>query len=244
MMTKSISFLVQMRETVAAERVQLLILIGMSVAFVALTAAATFADQTLFERWLGRINPILASVGIAVVGGVLLLTLLSRGWFSVYTRAGVARWLWVIVPAVLLAAAMIVVDTRVAFPEDMNALLPHSLMYYPVIGYAVEILFHVLPLSILLFLLSVFLGNTRFEAIVWPAILVVSLLEPVFQARFSVGREPAWTVAYVAAHLLVFNLIQLALFKRYDFVTMYGFRLVYYALWHIVWGQLRLGLLF
>lgn len=37
---------------------------------------------------------------------------------------------------------------------------------------------------------------------------------------------------------------RLALFKRYDFVTMYTFRLVYYLLWHIVWGVIRLRLLF
>jgi hypothetical protein len=31
---------------------------------------------------------------------------------------------------------------------------------------------------------------------------------------------------------------------RYGFLSMYAFRLVYYLHWHIVWGYLRLQLLF
>ena len=45
-------------------------------------------------------------------------------------------------------------------------------------------------------------------------------------------------------HLFVFGMIQLSLFKRYGFVAMYTCRLAYYAVWHIIWGYLRLQLLF
>jgi hypothetical protein len=33
-------------------------------------------------------------------------------------------------------------------------------------------------------------------------------------------------------------------FRRYDFVTMYSFRLFYYAYWHIAWGVIRLRVFF
>ena len=40
------------------------------------------------------------------------------------------------------------------------------------------------------------------------------------------------------------QLAQLLIFKKYDFNSMYAFRLVYYLFWHIGWGHLRLRLLF
>jgi len=49
---------------------------------------------------------------------------------------------------------------------------------------------------------------------------------------------------YGSKNILLINLFQLSIFKRYDFVSMYSFRLVYYAIWHIVWGVVRLNLFF
>ena len=40
------------------------------------------------------------------------------------------------------------------------------------------------------------------------------------------------------------NICQLSILRRYDFVSMWTFRLVYYAIWHVVWGELRLRVLF
>jgi hypothetical protein len=51
-------------------------------------------------------------------------------------------------------------------------------------------------------------------------------------------------VAYVGLHIFLIGLVQLLLFTRYDFITMYTFRLSYYAIWHILWGHLRLNLIF
>ena len=51
------------------------------------------------------------------------------------------------------------------------------------------------------------------------------------------------SVLYVSLHIFLINLIQLWLFKRYDFVSMYTFRLVYYLIWHIGWGWVRLEVL-
>jgi hypothetical protein len=48
----------------------------------------------------------------------------------------------------------------------------------------------------------------------------------------------------VGVHIYVFNALQLYVFKRYDFLSMYAFRLVYYLHWHVVWGYMRLQLLF
>ena len=57
-------------------------------------------------------------------------------------------------------------------------------------------------------------------------------------------RYPVCAVAYVGLHVFLINLIQLLIFKRYDFVTMYSFRLVYYLFWHMRWGPKEMLLLF
>jgi len=56
--------------------------------------------------------------------------------------------------------------------------------------------------------------------------------------------ELTWLQAFVAAHVFAINLIQLYVFRRFGFMAIYGFRFVYYACWHVIWGYLRLQLIF
>lgn len=39
-------------------------------------------------------------------------------------------------------------------------------------------------------------------------------------------------------------LLQLHVFRRFDFVSMLSLRLVYYVYWHLIWGAIRLRVLF
>lgn len=141
---------------------------------------------------------------------------------------------------------ILVIDLNASFPADMNVLFPESVLFYPAIGFFVEILFHVLPLSVLLISLTSIFKNVNHKKIIWICIVIVSLLEPIYQTipMFSSSHYPLWATAIVLINLFVFNLSQLLIFKRYDFISMYSFRLVYYLLWHILWGYMRLKLLF
>lgn len=141
---------------------------------------------------------------------------------------------------------MVAVDTRAVFPRDLNAPFPGSLAFYPAIGFIVEILFHVLPLTLLVFLMTFIFRSAARRTILWICIAAVCLLEPAYQLVLfsSGGGYPVWVAVYLGLHLAVFNGLQLALFKRYDFMSMYAFRLAYYLIWHIGWGSLRLKLLF
>jgi hypothetical protein len=51
-------------------------------------------------------------------------------------------------------------------------------------------------------------------------------------------------VTVVFLQIYVINLQQLRIFRRFDFTSMYAFRLLYYLFWHILWGNLRLVVLF
>lgn len=228
----------------ASERTQMLVLVGLSVGIVVLAAATYLADRLVFQRFLGRFNPVVASIAVALLGGVLLSKLLSRDWFAIYRPGDLSRFLWPSVLAVILALIMILVDRRTVLSEELNVHFPHSLLYYPVMGYAAEILFHVLPLFVIINVSMAISSKAGFEAIIWPIIFFAALLEPIFQILPLIGKHSTFAVAFITVHLFVFNVVQLALFKRYDFVTMYSFRMAYYLVWHIVWGHFRLGILF
>jgi hypothetical protein len=83
------------------------------------------------------------------------------------------------------------------------------------------------------------------DRLVWSCILLASLIEPVFQMRFGFSQISfSRTELYVGLHVFAINFLQLYIFRRYDFASMYSLRLVYYLYWHILWGALRLHLLF
>ena len=53
-------------------------------------------------------------------------------------------------------------------------------------------------------------------------------LEPTFQLNFgSSVASHSWADLYVGQHVFAFHLLQLYIFRRYDFVSMYAFRFVY-----------------
>ena len=69
------------------------------------------------------------------------------------------------------------------------------------------------------------------------------IIEPTFQVLFQ-GRDFMWGDIYTWIHVLVISALQLYIFWRFDFVSMYVFRLFYYFYWHILWGVIRLDVLF
>ncbi len=212
-----------------------------------LTGILHVSDNLLFERFIGGINPLIASFFIVFLGVISLSVLLSKGWFTIYKQENLRGLFLRSSFAILFALiTILIVDINVPFPADMNVLFPESLLFYPAIGFFVEILFHVLPLSILLISLTLIFKNANHKNIIWICILTVSLLEPIYQTMplFSSSQYPLWVAAIVLINLFLFNLSQLFIFKRYDFISMYSFRLVYYLIWHIVWGYMRLKLLF
>jgi len=148
--------------------------------------------------------------------------------------------------AALFGIIIIPADLLIAFPADINVPFPESPLFYPAIGFFAEILFHVLPLALLLIVLSSVFRAANRNRIIWFSVVAVALLEPVYQTLWmvSLDRYPVWAVTYDALHVLAINLLQLIIFRRYDFVSMYAFRLVYYLFWHIGWGYLRLEILF
>ena len=238
------SSLTRILDLISSEQSQYFVYIAVSLGVAICTGILYFRDSSLYKPFFGRINPVVVVIAVSFLGIVLLTVLLWRGWFSIYEQnlQGLAVACGM---AALFALVMILFDSKIVFPEDINRPFPDSLLFYPSIGFVVEILFHVLPLTVLLIVLTLLFKNLGFEEIIWPCILFVALLEPVFQTALGFSRSyPPWVTGFVALHIFLLNICQLTIFKRYDFVSMYSFRLMYYFLWHILWGVFRLKLLY
>lgn len=219
-------------------------LLILAVANIAGAAILREVDPASFRPFFGDVDPLLAVTLASIPGVGSLAWLQVRGWFDVH-RAG-AGWRAFTAPAVaatLLAALMILFDWRMVFPQNINVPPPQSLLFYPVMGWVVESLFHAAPLAILLLAAGPLVR--RRPSILWVMIAFVAAIEPVFQTFATPATGfPPWARAYVAAHIFAIDLLQLIAFRRYGFLSMYGFRLIYYMYWHIGWGFLRLRLIF
>ncbi|MEM8968821.1 MAG: hypothetical protein AAGE93_20565 [Bacteroidota bacterium] len=212
---------------------------------VVLTTILYLSDTHFFKPYFGNINPLLLILTSTLLGGVLLSVLLKRGWFVIYRKENQRGFLYTIGLALLFAATIITVDVKIVLPDNINVPYPASLLFYPPMGFFVEIIFHVLSLTLLLVILTVFSKEKSLTKVIWWCIIVVSTLEPVYQSTFSLsGQYPPWVTVYIALHIFLINLSQLLLFKNYGFISMYSLRLTYYLSWHIIWGEMRLALLF
>ncbi|MFW9993951.1 MAG: hypothetical protein ACFFD4_18045 [Candidatus Odinarchaeota archaeon] len=235
-----------MTESLSNERHQVIIFVMLSFVMAGFAEAVYLTAPQLFQAYFGTANPLLMVVILALLGTALSVYFLSSGRFELFN--GEKHNLRGLVPyfglAVLLAVLMITVDSIFMFPESISVLFPQSVLFYPVMGFVAEIVFHLIPLSLVLIISTLFSGKVDFSKIFWPSILIISALEPIFQIWDLFGYFPPWAAAYVGIHIYVINIIGLSLFKRRDFLSMYSFRLVYYLFWHIAWGYLRLGILF
>ncbi|MGI9544159.1 MAG: hypothetical protein ACR2MX_12950 [Cyclobacteriaceae bacterium] len=226
-----------------SEQIQYTTLAILSGVVVGMTALLTHSNSLIFQRFLGELSAPITFLFIAILGFLVLSFLLSKARFFIYKKGclkELLRFSWL---AVLFPIIAILVDWKIVFPVDMNIAFPESLLFYSAIGFIVEILFHVLPFAVLLFSLSLILKSGSKEKLIWICILLVATLEPIYQI-LSMSAYPTWAICATWINLYLFNLTQLFLFKKYDFISMFIFRLVYYLIWHVIWGHLRLELLF
>jgi hypothetical protein len=121
------------------------VFLGLSVIIFILTGITYISNRASFAKYFGRINPLLAVFIVFIIGLILFTYLLDDGLFAVYRPGNYRGLLLAVVLALPFGAAIILVDRAAPFPIDTNVLYPDSLAFYPVMGYVVEIIFHILP---------------------------------------------------------------------------------------------------
>ena len=200
-------------------------------------------SNSFFQRYLGEISAFKIFLLSSILSFLALSYLLSQGWFAIYKRYPIKSLILYKVLTLIFASIAIGVDLLIMYPEDMNMLFPESLLFYPTIAFLVEILFHIVPVSVLLLVTTTIFKNVPYSKLLLICILIVAMLEPTYQVLFM-GSYPTWSIATVWVNLFLFNTIQLLAFKNFGFMSMYALRLLYYLVWHICWGSLRLELIF
>jgi len=234
----------QPRTTTGQWRRRYAVYFGVSVLVVALTAAAHSRRGTSFQRFLGGSNPLAVVLVVLAPGALLLYLLRTRVGFEISQSGNLNGVLLSSILSVPFAAVIILVDRMGTFSADLNVPFPESLAFYPAMGFVAGILFLIVPLSILTLTLNRTARRLGRDRMIWISIVAVSVIETAYQVRFMIGHSPGWAVACVGVHVYLLSLVQLSLFKRYDLVSMYAFRVSYYLLWHVLRGHVRLSLLF
>ena len=213
-------------------------------AMIGLTALQIPSSRADFDRYFGGLSPI---VVVAAAGAVGVGALAALGWmagFQIFSGRTTLRGIAVSAGlATLLAVAIVIADLLIRYPENTNVPVPRALLFYPTVGFVAEVVFHLLPLMLLLLALSALQRRLRADRVVWIAIVITAVAEPTFQILFK-GECLTWASAYTWIHVFAIAFLQLQVFRRYDFATMYMFRLIYYVYWHIIWGVIRLKVLF
>lgn len=214
----------------------------LAVSGAAVLGAATLAatGSSGLERFVGGLpGPVaVAAAGAAGLGALTFLK--RRGFWSCSTRATMLRGVGVAGAAALpLAAVAIGVDAAVGFPSDTNVAWPQAWVVYPVVAVVAETAFHLLPLSALVWLSRSRFDDLRLTERTWALVLTAALVEPVAQAVLGSGLLP-----FVVPHVFLIGVVELLLLRRFGYVPMVAFRLLYYLAWHVLWGHARLGLLF
>ena len=226
-----------MTETRPKDRRQYVALGALPLAVTGLTGILSLSRGAAFEPYFGGIPPLAAIAAVILAGAASLWFLRSRGWFEIYSTGSFRGTAVAATVATLFGIVQVFVDLAIRFPRDLNVPPPRSLAFYPVMACVVEVLFHALPLSLLLAVLGSLPRKVSANVLVWMCFVVVSCLEPILMIRLGFS-------AYVGMFVFVFNLFQLYVFRRYDFLSMFSFRCVYYLEWHVIWGYWRLRLLF
>ena len=62
----------------SSEKLQYLVFAGLSLGILGFTGILFFSDKLLFQRFLGRINPLIAFLTAIILGFILLSFLLSQ----------------------------------------------------------------------------------------------------------------------------------------------------------------------
>jgi hypothetical protein len=223
------------------DRRQQLVLALIAAGAASCVAALLPAHWFLFVPFFGSLHPLFVTAVAAVVGALSAHVLRKPAGFAVLDGTNTWRGIgWAVLVATGFAAVAIATDRfLVRYPRNMNVPLPQAWLFYPAMGYMVEVFFHLAPLAVLWTGLRPLRPRLEESAYVGLCLGLTAVIEPTFQ----VVLEPHPRL-FTWLHVFGFNVAQVVLFRRHDFLTMATTRLVYYTYWHILWGTVRLTLLF
>jgi hypothetical protein len=121
--------------------------------------------------------------------------------------------------------------------ERFNAPLPGSILFYSAGAFALEVIYRLLPLPLVLWIAGrLGLPERHNLRLFWLLAAVTSLLEPLGQTlmAFESGRPDIALTQFALS--FVFNLSQAYWFLVGGFLSALNVRLGHYAVWHVLYG--------
>jgi hypothetical protein len=204
--------------------------------------ALLISEKSSYSRYFGSLDPVILFFLTSLLGYLLIPVIKQEHSRAVGSVTALETGFPFIAASVFFLSAVLL-DVYGRFPPSLNISFPQSILFYPVIGFVVEIGFHVIPLALL-----VWVGNClKSNKIVrnsWFLIIVVASVEPLYQIILGSAERSVGFSVMVGIHVLAINIVAVYLFMKYSFFSMYSLRLIYYMYWHILWGEVRLRILF
>ncbi len=146
----------------AAPTGQYVVLGLLAVVVLGLTVIQARIDQSVYEPYFGKLNPIAVIAVASILGFGSLGYLMSREWFEVVSPTG--WWAGIKIAAAiapLFFVIAVIADLTLRFPQDTNVHLPDALFFYPSVAFFVEVCLHAVPFAVLVALLGGDGGSTR-----------------------------------------------------------------------------------
>jgi len=205
---------------------------------VVATRLLTRRSASDFARFMGPLPPVTVVLGSAVAGIAGLEVTRRRGFWSDPTRQRLGRgMLTASGVAAVFSTGAILADRLIGFPDDMNVEFPRSMAFYPAIAFVAEPVFHIIPLAAVTTIARLRYDDRPLcDRTTVLTIGAVSLVEPTAQVALGTTIP-----RFVVPHVAVIGVTQLLLLRWAGYVPMLWFRVVYYALWHVAWGGMRVG---
>ena len=214
-----------------------------SVAVIACLYLVLLSGDVDLGLYFGNVSPVLSVAIVCAIGVLVLYALHKYSGFSVYDpykfRKGIPVAVALVCPFMII---MTIVDVALRFPPDINVALPTAIVFYPAIAYVAQIALHVAPFAILLASTTLIFKSRSTTWCIWLSITIASAIEATFQAvSSSDGHGLSIIAGIVAVILWLYGVAELYLYRRFDFATMYAFRIFSSGYWHLLWGNLRIS---
>ena len=225
-------------------RTQYVAFLALAAVLACLTAIQAVASRADYDRYFGGLPPTIVVLAAGAIGLGTLAMLRSIAGFRIVAGCATGRGIAVSAGyATLLAVAIIVADVLIGYPENTNVPVPQAFLFYPTVGFVAEVVFHLVPLTLLVLALRPLRHRIGIDRVVSIAVVITAVAEPTYQILFE-GERLTWASGYTWVHVGAIAFLQLRVFRRYDFASLFAFRMIYYAYWHIIWGVIRLTVLF
>jgi hypothetical protein len=186
-------------------------------------------------------------IGIIVISalGFIAIAVASRVGFPDMWSEKVSNRQRFAIPMLVgtgLAIIEVVMNALSMQPKPPTVDFPLSLPAYLSGGILSEILLHLIPVVLLVWIIGTIILRGKWqEQVFWVVAVLVSLLEPVLQigGLYQMGLLSNAVIACVLfVYIFAVNMTLLYFFRKYGFLATVASRLALYLIWHIVWPMI------